>query len=256
MQFLTGGYSPRAKRKLSADSVKFRSRRYSPDERRKMLFQSILPLVFAEGIFISHPEKRRIVMDQKILKYLVRVCVISMLSAIAFVLMLLEFPVAPIPAAAHLKMDLSDIPALFGAIVYGPVAGVVIELIKNLLELLIKGFGTQMGFGNLMNFIVGCAFVVPFSAIYRSFKKKEKETKGIVAGSVIGFLAIVLIGLGTNYVVAPLFFKHFLGISFDDATLWAAIGTATIVNAVKGLMLSIVSVPLIKGIVTRVKRIS
>jgi riboflavin transporter FmnP len=187
-------------------------------------------------------------------KLLVTICVIAMLSAIAFVLMLLEFPVAPIPAAAHLKMDLSDIPALFGAIVYGPVAGVVIELIKNALELLIKGFGTQMGFGNLMNFIVGCAFVVPFSAIYRLFKKKEKENKGIILGGVTGFLAIVIIGLGANYVVAPLFFKHFLGITFDDATLWAAIGTATIVNAVKGLMLSIVSVPIIKGIVTRIEK--
>ncbi|MBQ7296326.1 MAG: ECF transporter S component [Clostridia bacterium] len=192
-------------------------------------------------------------MDQKILKYLVRVCVISMLSAIAFVLMLLEFPVAPIPAAAHLKMDLSDIPALFGAIVYGPVAGVVIELIKNALELLIKGFGTQMGFGNLMNFIVGCAFIVPFSLVYHSFKKKDKETKGIAIGSVVGFFSIVIIGLGANYVIAPLFFKHFLGVVIDGASLWAAVGTATIINAVKGVMLSIVSVPIIKGIVSRLK---
>lgn len=185
---------------------------------------------------------------------LVEICVIAMLSAIAFALMLLEFPVAPIPAAAHLKMDLSDIPALLGAIIYGPVAGVIIELVKNALELLVKGFGTQMGFGNLMNFIVGCAFVVPFSLVYRSLKKKDKQLKGIVIGSVTGFIAIVLIGLGANYVVAPLFFEHFLGITFDDATLWAAIGTATIVNAVKGLMLGIVSVPLIKGIVVRIEK--
>ncbi len=186
---------------------------------------------------------------------LIKLCVSAMFGVIAFVLMLLEFPVAPIPAAAHLKMDLSDIPALFGAIVYGPVAGVIIEFIKNALELYFKGFGTQMGFGNLMNFIVGCAFVVPFSAVYRSFKKKENENKGIAIGSVVGFFAIVIIGLGANYVVAPLFFKHFLGITLDDAALWAAIGTATIINAVKGVLLSIVSVPLIKGIVTRLKGI-
>ena len=187
---------------------------------------------------------------------LIAVCVSAMLGAIGFVLMLLEFPVAPIPAAAHLKMDLSDIPALFGAIVYGPVAGVVVEFIKNALELAVKGFGTQMGFGNLMNFIVGCAFVVPFSLVYRSFKKKEKETKGIVLGSIIGFLSIVLIGLGANYVIAPLFFKYFLGVIIDDASLWTAVGTATIINAVKGVLLSIVSVPIIKGIVTRIKGIA
>ena len=65
-------------------------------------------------------------------RLLIAICVSAMLGAIAFVFMLLEFPVAPIPAASHLKMDLSDIPALFGAIVYGPVAGVIIELVKTL----------------------------------------------------------------------------------------------------------------------------
>lgn len=182
-------------------------------------------------------------------------CVIAMLSAIAFVLMLLEFPVAPIPSAAHLKMDLSDIPALFGAVAFGPAAGVIIELIKNALELLIKGIGTQMGFGNLMNFIVGCAFVVPFSVIYHLFKKKNSESKGVAIGCVVGTLSIVLIGLGANYFVTPLFFKHFLGVSLDSATLWAAIGTATIINAVKGVMLSAVSIPIIKVIVKRLKGI-
>ena len=96
---------------------------------------------------------------------------------------------------------------------------------------------------------------VPYSAVYHSLKKKEKENKGIAIGSIAGFLTIVIVGLGANYVIAPLFFKHFLGITFDDATLWAAISTATIVNAVKGVMLSVVSVPIIKGIVTRIKGI-
>ncbi len=188
-----------------------------------------------------------------LLKFLIRMCVIAMLSTIAFVLMLLEFPVAPIPAAAHLKMDLSDIPALFGAIIYGPGAGVIIELIKNVLEMVLKGFGTQMGFGNLMNFLVGCAFIVPFSLVYHTFKKKGIETKGIALGSITGFLSIVILGLGANYFIAPLFFKHFLGVSLDSASLWAAIGTATIINTVKGVMLSVVSVPIIKSVVTRLK---
>ena len=59
-------------------------------------------------------------MNKKTKNPLLVICITAMLSAIAFVLMLWEFPVAPIPAAAHLKMDLSDIPALFGAIVFGP----------------------------------------------------------------------------------------------------------------------------------------
>lgn len=188
---------------------------------------------------------------------LIIICIVAMLSAIAFVLMLLEFPVAPIPAASHLKMDLSDIPALFAAIIYGPGAGIAVEFIKNALELLIKGFGTQMGFGNLMNFIVGSAFVVPFSLIYRHNKKKGKdESKGILLSSIIGFLSIVIIGFVANYFISPLFFKYFMGITIDGATLWAAIGTATIINVVKAIMLSLVSLPIIKVIIARVKFIT
>lgn len=189
-------------------------------------------------------------------KSLVKLCVIAMLGAVAFVLMLQEFPVAPIPAASHLKMDLSDIPALFGAIVYGPGAGIAVELIKNVLELLIKGFGTQMGFGNLMNFIVGCAFVVPFSLVYRHLKNKDESSRGIFLGSITGFLFIVIIGFGANYLIAPLYFKAFVGTIIDDATLWAAVGTATIINIAKGIMLSVVSIPIIKIIITRLKFIT
>ena len=194
-------------------------------------------------------------MNKKQKNPLLVICVTAMLSAIAFVLMLLEFPTTFIPAAAHLKMDFSDIPALFGAVVFGPVAGVVIELIKNLLELLIKGLGTQMGFGNLMNFIVGCAFVVPFTLAYNTFKKKLGENKSIIISSIIGVIAIIASGIGANYFVTPLFYKHFLGITFDSVTLWTAIWAASIVNAIKGVMLGIVSVPIIKVLVNRLKKI-
>ena len=76
---------------------------------------------------------------------LTRLVSVAMLSAVALVLYLLEFPL--LPAATYLKMDFSDIPAVFGGVLFGPAYGVLIELIKNLLEMLLKGFGTQMGFG-------------------------------------------------------------------------------------------------------------
>ena len=194
-------------------------------------------------------------MKKKQKNQLLKICVIAMLSAIAFVLMLYEFPTTFIPAAAHLKMDFSDIPALFGAVVFGPLTGVVIELIKNLLELIVKGLGTQMGFGNIMNFIVGCAFVVPFTLAYNALKKKLGENKSIVIAGVIGVIAIIGIGIGANYFVTPLFYKHFMGITFDSATLWTAIWAASAVNAVKGVMLGIVSVPIIKALVKRINKI-
>ena len=178
-----------------------------------------------------------------------KMAITAMLSAISFVLFLLELPPL-IPAIAHLKLDLSDIPALFAAVAYGPVTGVVVELIKNLLELVFKGVGTQMGFGNLMNFIVGCAYVVPFAVVYR----KMKSTKGIIMASILGLLTILVVGIGANYFVTPLFFKFFLKIDLDSTTLWAAIGAATLTNLIKGIMLSVVSIPLIRVLLERLKK--
>ena len=87
---------------------------------------------------------------------LVMMVATAMLSALALVLFLLfEFPL--LSAAPYLKMDFSDIPAIFGAVVFGPVCGVMVELIKNLLEMMVRGLGSQMGFGNIQNFLLGCA---------------------------------------------------------------------------------------------------
>ena len=96
---------------------------------------------------------------------------IAMLSAVAFVLMLLSFPLAAF-FPPFLKLDLSDLPALMGGFALGPVAGVLIELIKNILNILIKGTDTG-GIGELSNFIVGSFFIVPASIIYMRNKSKK-----------------------------------------------------------------------------------
>lgn len=163
---------------------------------------------------------------------------IAMLSAVAFVLMLFEFPLI---TSSYLKMDFSDVPAIIGGIIFGPVYSVVIELVKNILELVIKGMGTQMGFGNLMNFIVGCAFAVPYSIIIRRFFDKSESDKGKVVSLVVASIVstIITVGLGfvANLGIAPLFFKYFLGIALDfDGALAAAVA-ATIFNPIKCVIL-------------------
>jgi len=159
---------------------------------------------------------------------------VAMLSAVAFVLMLLEFPLI---TSSYLKMDFSDVPAIIGGIIFGPVYSVVIELVKNILELIIKGMGTQMGFGNLMNFIVGCCFAVPYSIIIRRFFDKSESDKGkvvsLVVASVVSTVITVALGFVANLGIAPLFFKYFLGITLDfNGALDAAVA-ATIFNPIK-----------------------
>ncbi len=179
------------------------------------------------------------------------ISLIAMLSAISLVLFFLEFPV--IPSLSHLKLDFSDIPALVSGVIFGPVSAIVVELVKNLLELIIKGMGTQMGYGNLMNFLVGCAYVVPFSIVYGKMKKKDGK-KGIVLACLAGTVTILVVGFFANYLIAPLFFKHFLGITLDSAGIWAAVWGATAINGIKGVMLSVVSFPLIRVVIDRLKK--
>lgn len=144
-------------------------------------------------------------------KKTVRLVLISLLSAIAFVLMMLEFPIfAAIPGLQHLKLDFGDVPAAFAGALLSPGVGVVVELIKNLLELLVRGIGSQMGFGNLMNLLVGCAYVVPFALLYKRFLGRFRSRAAcLTLAGVIASLIMIVIGAAGNYldrtVVLPLF---------------------------------------------------
>ena len=99
------------------------------------------------------------------------VCV-GMLAAISTILMLFEFPL-PFLAPGFYELDFSEVPILIGAFALGPVAGVLTELVKVLLNLVING--TQTAFvGEFANFVMGCMFVLPASLIYK-MKKSRKD---------------------------------------------------------------------------------
>ena len=118
---------------------------------------------------------------------------ISLLSAIAVMLMYFVFPIPFLPFP-WLKIDLSDIPALMGGFAFGPIAGVLIELLKNLLILIVKGTGTYF-VGEMANFIIGASLVFPAAWIYHKNKSKKTAFLGMLVGSlvmqVVGIIANV-----------------------------------------------------------------
>lgn len=123
----------------------------------------------------------------------------AMLSAIAFVLMFLEFSVPIMPS--FIKMDLSELPALIGAFAMGPVSGVLICLIKNLLHLFMTTTG---GVGELSNFVLGASFVIPAGLVYRKWKSKKSAVIGAVAGAVL----MAVISIFSNYfIVYPVYYN-------------------------------------------------
>lgn len=123
----------------------------------------------------------------------------AMLSAIAFVLMFLDFSVPLMPV--FIKLDLSELPALVGAFAMGPVSGVVICLIKNLIHLAMTSTG---GVGELSNFILGAAFVLPAGILYQ----RKKTKTNALAGAFIGAACMAVISVFSNYfLVYPIYYN-------------------------------------------------
>jgi riboflavin transporter FmnP len=104
----------------------------------------------------------------------------AILTAIALVLFFLEIPIIP----PMYKLDFSNIPVLLGGFAMGPVAGLIILLMKNVLEMIIKGLGPTMGIGNLADFLTGAAYLLPATLIYRQRKTKQRAMVGMGVGAV------------------------------------------------------------------------
>ena len=135
--------------------------------------------------------------------------VAGMLSAVAFILMFIEVPV-PMLIPSFIKLDISDLPALLGSFALGPVYGVIISFLKNLLIILIKGTGSAY-VGELSNFILGAAFTFTAGVIYH----KQKNYKRAVKGAVIGALIMALISVVTNYYVVYPAYEKFFGLPMN-----------------------------------------
>lgn len=128
----------------------------------------------------------------------------GLLSALAFVLMMLDFSV-PFLIPSFIKLDFSEFPALIATFALGPVSGVLVCLFKNLVHLAMTTTG---GVGELCNFLLGAAFVLPAGIIYRFHKNR----RGALVGSLVGAALMAAISLPLNYFVTYPLYSKFLPI--------------------------------------------
>lgn len=126
---------------------------------------------------------------------------VGMLTAVAVVLQYLEIPIPLMPS--FIKLDFSDLPELIGAFSYGPVAGILIALLKNLTHLAVS----QSGFvGELSNFLLGAVFSAVAGLIYT---KNHTRTGALLAG-LIAAVCMALAAFPINYfVIYPLYYSVF-----------------------------------------------
>ena len=105
--------------------------------------------------------------------------VAAIMGSVSFVLMLLDFSVPFMPS--FIKLDISELPALLAAFAFGPVEGVMVCLIKNLINSFFSSTGC---IGELSNFILGCSFVIPAGLLYKYGKNRKFAIIGSTAGAV------------------------------------------------------------------------
>ena len=179
----------------------------------------------------------------------------AVLSAIAFVLAFFEFPVPLSPTFA--RMDLSDLPALIGAFAYGPVSGILIEFVKNALQLLTSSTG---GIGELANFIMGSSFVVTAGLIYKFHKTKKTAMLACLIASIIMGVGAAIV----NYFILLPVFEVFMPldqliasfgefIPFIKTKLDVVLFNAFPFYLLKGIGISIVTMPLYKRLTPTLK---
>lgn len=175
---------------------------------------------------------------------------IAMLSVLAFILMQFELMLPMFPS--FLKIDVSDLPAVIGAFAMGPFAGIAISAIKNMLHMFQTSTG---GVGELANFFVASAMIVPASVIYMKNKTKKSALMGLIVGTVIMAIA----GGIANYFVLIPFYTAFMPIDtiieLGTVVNPSIVSLETLVifgivpfNIVKGLVLSILTLVLYKRI--------
>lgn len=180
---------------------------------------------------------------------------VAILSAIAFVLMFFQISL-PFIAPPFYQLDLSEVAVLIGGFALGPIPGVLIEFFKNLLQVIFSGTSTAF-VGDISNFIVGCAFVVPSALYYQ----KNKTKKGAMISLLIGTITMSLVAFISNYFVIIPAYVYFMGFdldmiigmgqaifSFIDSKFMLVLCCALPFNLIKGFVVSFVVAVLYKHI--------
>ena len=172
------------------------------------------------------------------IRYMARVAV---LTAIASVLMLLEFPLWFAPG--FYKLDVSEAVILMGGFALGPGAAILIEFLKNLINILLNGTTTAY-IGEMANFITGCAFVVPAAVIYKYHKNKKSALISMVAAS----LSLMVIGSLLNYFVLIPAFSRFYNLPVEDIISMGAAVNPLVTDLKSLVVWAVAPFNLVKGV--------
>ena len=149
-------------------------------------------------------------MKSKNKKFLYKLVITAMMTAVATILMMPVFEIAIPIMPPYIKFDFSDFPALFVGITAGPVYGVIVCLIKNLIHI---PLGSTGGIGEIANFVIGAVYVLTASLIH----VKLKNRKGIILGGLAGSFTMAAVAYPVNlFIVYPAYVRIYFGGSVES----------------------------------------
>lgn len=168
---------------------------------------------------------------------LLKLIILALLGTISLVLFFLHFPLPILPS--YLKIDFSDVPALMAALIFSPVAGIIVVALKNILYLAVSGAGDPIGV--VANFLAGIMFIVPVSVLYHKFKGIKSIISGLVTGTIIMAAGMSVL----NYFFILPAYGWFMGWEMTDPFIWFSVYAGILpFNIIKGIIVGLLFIPL------------
>lgn len=171
------------------------------------------------------------------------ICKVSMLAALAAIVMLMEFSIPLVPP--FYKIDFSEVIVLLCGFALGPIPAVICEALKIVLNLLLNG-STTYGVGEIANFIVGCSFVLPATIFYHRHKSKKYARNGLVLGT----LSLCVVASIINYFILLPAYSYFMHLPIDALIDMGTAVNSNIDSLFTLILLAVVPFNLLKGILT------
>lgn len=170
---------------------------------------------------------------------------IAILGALASILFMIEFPV--FPAVPFYKLDFSNVPVVLGGFAMGPLPGLLILAMKDLIGLTHSSTG---GIGELADLLAGAAFILPGAIIYRRLKSRKNALLGMLAGIILMIVASVLANM---YILIPAFMPYETVVAMGQKmipsiqNIWQFLFSVTaLFNLIKGIAICLVTYVLYK----------
>lgn len=171
------------------------------------------------------------------------ICKCAMMSALAAIIMLFEFAVPLVPP--FYELDFSEVIILLTGFALGPMAAVITEALKIVLNLLLNGTNT-MGVGEFANFMMGLSFVLPATIYYQRHKTKKDALIGMIIGTVV----LCIVSAFLNYFVMLPAYAYFLNIPMEGLIQSATAVNGNINSLFTLIILAVVPFNFLKGVLT------